>query len=145
MTCLSLGCQCRWGIAGCPWEGAQGKVCLGRTHHWGNAWARATLECLFANSEVGGWGRLCTRAYLSLSAGFLLFLGPVVGAGRGADLLTWQFDLHMLVFTIVKELPWGWGWGWGGGVNLMVIQVGKRNQNHTTKYKCTQHRWTGWS
>lgn len=89
---------------------SSGQGLPGENTSLGNAWARATLECLCANSEVGGWGRLCTRAYLSLSAGFLLSLGPVVGAGRGADLLAWQLDLHMLVLTIVKEHSWGWGW-----------------------------------
>ena len=51
--------------------------------------ARVTFECLFANSDVDGWGRLCIRAYLSLSAGFLLSLGPVSEAGKGADLFAW--------------------------------------------------------
>lgn len=52
--------------------------------------AGVTSECLFANSDVDGWGRLCIRAYLSLSAGFLLSQGSVVEAGRGADLFAWQ-------------------------------------------------------
>lgn len=51
MTCLSFGCPCRWGLSGC-----QGKVCLGRTHHWGSVWARPTLEfaCLQTQRWVGG-------------------------------------------------------------------------------------------
>lgn len=52
--------------------------------------AKVTSEYLFANSDVDGWGRLCIRAYLSLSAGFLLSQGSVVEAGRGADLFAWQ-------------------------------------------------------
>ena len=52
--------------------------------------AGVTSECLFAKSDVDGWGRLCIRAYLSFSAGFLLSQGSVVEAGRGADLYAWQ-------------------------------------------------------
>lgn len=71
-------------------NGAQGRVWLARTEHGETLGARVTSECLFANSDVDGWGRLCIKAYLSLSAGFLSSQGSVVEAGRGADLFAWQ-------------------------------------------------------
>lgn len=83
------------------------------------------------------------RAYLSLSAGFLLSLGPVVGAGKGADLFTCRFDPHELIFTTLKEHAWGWWWGGEDGVNLIIIQISKRNQIHKSRHRLTkiQNNW----
>lgn len=84
-------------------NGAQGRVWLARTEHGETLGARVTSECLFANSDVDGWGRLCIKAYLSLSAGFLSSRALWWRLAEGLTYSLDRFDQHVLVFTASKE------------------------------------------
>lgn len=71
-------------------EWIMGRLWLGRRHHFKNPLSQGHFGMSICKLRCGWVGRLYIRAYLVLSAGFLLSLGAAVGAGEGADLFAWQ-------------------------------------------------------